>query len=57
MFCPDCQDSDTPCLACDGYGHICDICGEPAAERGAAYCEPCLHDKLRSKEALPQAGA
>lgn len=52
MLCPDCQDSDSLCLACDGSGSVCDLCGEPAEDRGAAYCFACHADSVRTDHDL-----
>lgn len=46
MLCPDCQDSDSLCLRCEGTGHVCDQCDAPAAQRGADLCAGCLADDL-----------
>ncbi len=46
MICPDCHDSNSVCLRCDGSGHVCDGCGEPAP-RGKHECAgTCLHKAL-----------
>lgn len=46
MICPDCQDSDTPCLRCNGCGHVCDQCDAPARDRGEDLCAACQADDL-----------
>lgn len=28
MICTDCKGQDDACLRCDGYGVLCDVCGE-----------------------------
>lgn len=38
MICPDCNDSDSLCIACDGSGHVCSVCEAPCP-RGATLCD------------------
>lgn len=40
MLCPDCHDSDSLCMACNGQGHVCDVCENPAP-RDHALCAEC----------------
>jgi hypothetical protein len=49
MNCHQCDGNDEQCLACDGTGHVCDICGEACPEVGMDLCAKCMELNRRQK--------
>ncbi|HWL53847.1 MAG TPA: hypothetical protein VNQ90_15515 [Chthoniobacteraceae bacterium] len=49
MICPSCDSNDEDCFECNGYGWVCDDCGEATNETGMDICDECHIQKQKSE--------
>jgi hypothetical protein len=49
MECESCKgEQGKRCLLCNGTGHVCDKCGEPAEDSGG-MCMDCIDEELNNQ--------